>query len=181
VRLGLGLRLPPKPAVKPSVRYVPPAPPPIAMPDCGDAFPLDVGINAPRAREHRPQPKTLPLRSEGFKAFVRAHPCHHCGKTIGVEAAHFAPKGDGGGMATKADDRRCVPQCQRCHRRFHESGGLPAIAGTCNTLTRAATERSCLIASVRLLLEWEDLRLREAEEAKTRATKRKRAFRDVRE
>jgi hypothetical protein len=60
-------------------------------------------------RPGKPEP---PERSEAYKRFIRRFPCVCCGKTRGVEAAHFGPHG----LNSKATDYNCLPLCIEHHR-----------------------------------------------------------------
>lgn len=108
--------------------------------------------------------KEPPFRSRSYLDFIRARPCHHCAEPAPSEAAHFAPRGDGGGMGMKADDRRCVPQCHRCHSYWHQHGVLPSVPVNTNLAAfgdpwnREQSERFMLREQVRCLLAWDTLR-----------------------
>src|ERR1700679_1791042 len=70
----------------------------------------------------KPGKPTPPERNEAYKAFVRRFPCVCCGKTTGIEAAHFGPHG----IAQKASDKHVLPLCPKCHRTgpkaYHKLG-----------------------------------------------------------
>ena len=62
-----------------------------------------------------------PVRSEGYKAFVRSWPCIACGTmTMPRDAAHVGPHGIG----QKASDLDAIPACRKCHARLHKLGPL---------------------------------------------------------
>jgi len=122
--------------------------------DSGDVRAAKAEHLSPREQEVGRFAKRKPLRSVAYKAFVRTWPCHVCGARSGVQAAHFAPRGDGGGgMGMKHDDRRTVPQCSECHGYWHQHGTLRGE-------TRASSESLMLRENVRLLIEWDDRRKR---------------------
>jgi len=64
----------------------------------------------------RPQPKTLPWRSEPYKDFIRTFPCLNpeCRSGMQSEAHHEQAVGHGGKSTTAGDDRT-LPLCPCCH------------------------------------------------------------------
>lgn len=59
-------------------------------------------------------PKRKPLRSEEYKAYIRAQPCAGCHAPPPSDAHHHGPRG----MSQKTDDYRTIPVCRKCHSRF---------------------------------------------------------------
>ena len=60
-----------------------------------------------------------PVRSEGYKAFVRSFPCIACGSVRRRrEAMHIGPHGIG----QKASDLDTLPGCYLCHKELHRLG-----------------------------------------------------------
>lgn len=102
------------------------------------------------APELTAQPKDPPGRHEAYLAFVRTKPCCSCSAPGPSDPHHYAPKGRGGGMGMKCDDRRTVPLCRLCHDHFHARGCLPddSIDGT------HETHLIFMEAQVELLVEW---------------------------
>lgn len=121
-----------------------------------------------RSAELRAVPKPAPpARDSEYLAFVRSHPCCACHTRDGVEAHHWAPRGDTGGMGRKPSDKRTVPLCETCHRAMHDTGELPHLKATsdkkpCPTCGR---KRSGAVAS-RFLILATQLRLRDAWDAR---------------
>ena len=91
--------------------------------------------------------KELPTRNERYLAFVREHDCCACGADGPSDPHHWALKGKGGGMGTKADDFRTVPLCRLCHDHYHAHGNLPE----CTTIM---TRILFLAKQVDLLVKW---------------------------
>lgn len=91
--------------------------------------------------------KELPARNESYLAFVREHDCCACGAEGPSDPHHWALKGKGGGMGTKADDFRTVPLCRGCHDHYHAHGTLPE----CTTIM---TRTLFLAKQVDLLVKW---------------------------
>ena len=60
-----------------------------------------------------------PVRSEGYKVFVRSFPCIRCGTVRRLrDAAHIGAHGIG----QKASDLDTVPACRLCHMELHRLG-----------------------------------------------------------
>ena len=60
-----------------------------------------------------------PVRSEGYKVFVRSFPCIRCGTVRRLrDAAHIGAHGIG----QKASDLDTVPACRPCHQELHRLG-----------------------------------------------------------
>lgn len=91
--------------------------------------------------------KELPTRNERYLAFVREHDCCACGADGPSDPHHWALKGKGGGMGTKADDFRTVPLCRACHDYYHAHGNLPEN-------TTIMTRILFLAKQVDLLVKW---------------------------
>lgn len=69
-----------------------------------------------------PHPKPPPaVRDRDYLAFVRSHPCQHCGKHPPSEASHYGPRG----LGRKTDDTKTNALCSGCHRHWHQHGRLP--------------------------------------------------------
>jgi hypothetical protein len=70
-------------------------------------------------RLYRP---SKPVRDEAYKRFIRKLPCVGCGKSWGIEAAHFGPHG----LGQKASDLQTLPLCRGCHqtgaKSYHKLG-----------------------------------------------------------
>lgn len=99
------------------------------------------------APELTAQPKDPPGRHEAYLAFVRTKPCCSCSAPGPSDPHHYAPKGRGGGMGMKCDDRRTVPLCRLCHDYFHSKGSVEG-------LTSAQTHLLFMETQVALLVEW---------------------------
>jgi len=66
-------------------------------------------------------PKTLPVRSKRYLAFVRTKPCLNCEGWVDIQAAH---QNFGYGiMGGKVSDLQTIPVCGECHRLEHSVGG----------------------------------------------------------
>lgn len=78
-----------------------------------------------QAFQLNPRPIFVPQkteRNEEYLKFIRKLPCCACGKSRGVEAAHFGPRG----LGTRASDKNALPVCYKCHRTgphaYHKLG-----------------------------------------------------------
>ena len=61
--------------------------------------------------------KEVPVRDEAYKRFIRMLPCVVCLKRWGVETAHTGAHS----RDSKASDLRCIPLCQKHHRKSDDS------------------------------------------------------------
>jgi hypothetical protein len=89
-------------------------------------------------------PKNPPQRDAIYLAYVRSMACCICGAPSPSDPHHFGP----GGMGLKADDRRTVPLCRRCHDLWH-------LQGTIEPYTRGEVERFFYRAQVDALIGYD--------------------------
>jgi len=66
-----------------------------------------------------PQPKTKPYRNKKYRTWISTLPCHKCGSTSYVQAAHQRILG-GAGTGIKPPDNEILPLCFWCHAEEHK-------------------------------------------------------------
>uniref|UniRef100_A0A6H1ZHV9 Uncharacterized protein n=1 Tax=viral metagenome TaxID=1070528 RepID=A0A6H1ZHV9_9ZZZZ len=93
------------------------------------------------------QPETRkPNRDKDYLLFIAKKPCLHCG-AYPAGMAHHVRWSDDGWMATKPDDRNCIPLCPTCHDLVHND---PA------TFARTLGREDILAEMFKNLKEWDD-------------------------